>query len=294
MHPFLPLCRIIGFSSVVATLAYCNEVEQDMSGCRWSDPEVHLLQNRLDVRAETAESISRKDEHSLTSKHLNHEVRALPDASSKASVVPEIFDKPFTRTGGESGVVGIVEASTESSGFLQVEAETNVKEAANASEFDFKMDSVVKGQELKNKPTAGAAQAAGSTVAGGAVPYSMTAVAPAHNNLSIFQEQAVHVSATIPNTFLLAVFEHSHARLSSFGRSARGTVSSLVKSGSAGVIVVFASLAILALIAIFALHQEDANSDFTDLPKLAANDGASCDGMYKPQRGHSRSSITTP
>jgi len=68
--------------------------------------------------------------------------------------MPETFDKPFTGTGGEGGIVGMLEVIL--SDFQRLESETTENEAANAGEFegfinDSQMDKAVKGQESKNK-----------------------------------------------------------------------------------------------------------------------------------------------
>jgi len=68
--------------------------------------------------------------------------------------MPETFDKPFTGTGGEGGIVGMLEVIL--SDFQRLEAETTENEVANSAEFesfmnDSQMDKAVKGQEVKNK-----------------------------------------------------------------------------------------------------------------------------------------------
>jgi len=66
-----------------------------------------------------------------------------------ADDVPETFDKPFTGTGGEGGILGMLEVIL--SDFQRLEAETTEAEAANAQEYEtFTADSA-EDKESKHK-----------------------------------------------------------------------------------------------------------------------------------------------
>jgi len=152
---------IEGLSAKSVKLA--NEIKQLADDIAQSDAAVaKATENRQEEKAKNTETIA--DAKGAIAA-VSQATKVLKDFYAKAAGatafvqgvnddMPETFDKPFTGTGGEGGIVGMLEVIL--SDFQRLESETTENEAANAGEFegfinDSQMDKAVKGQESKNK-----------------------------------------------------------------------------------------------------------------------------------------------